>query len=140
MCVTEGMGMFWRKSKRDILKSSYKEHSFLAKYAEIQGEITFVGGFHIEGLLKGNVISHDGILHVHGEVQGDIHVPHAIINGVVLGDLYVSQYLELCSQARITGTVYYNDMEMSMGAQVNGSVRRFEEKPIQQASADEAVA
>ncbi|NNM52669.1 MAG: polymer-forming cytoskeletal protein [Pseudomonadales bacterium] len=132
--------MFWRKSKRDILKSSYKEHSFLAKYSEIQGDITFVGGFHIEGMLKGNITSHDGILHVHGEVQGNIHVPHAIINGVVLGDVYVSQYLELCSQARVTGTVYYNDMEMLMGAQVNGSVRRIEEQPVQHPSVEEVVA
>jgi cytoskeletal protein CcmA (bactofilin family) len=56
----------------------------------------------------------------HGQVQGDIHVPHAIINGTVQGDIHAGERLELAVLARITGDVHYRTLEMAAGAQVNG--------------------
>jgi cytoskeletal protein CcmA (bactofilin family) len=53
-------------------------------------------------------------------VQGEIRVPHAVINGQVQGDVHASERLELAPQARITGDVRYRTLEMAAGAQVNG--------------------
>jgi cytoskeletal protein CcmA (bactofilin family) len=53
-------------------------------------------------------------------VQGDIRVPHAIINGQVQGDIHIDERLELAPQARVHGDVHYKTLEMSAGAQVNG--------------------
>ena len=55
-----------------------------------------------------------------GVVQGEIRVPHAIINGQVHGDIHAGERLELAPEARISGDVHYRTLEMAAGAQVNG--------------------
>ena len=45
-----------------------------------------------------------------------------ILNGSVQGDVYASEHIELAPNARITGNVYYNLIEMAMGAEVNGNL------------------
>ena len=58
-----------------------------------------------------------------GKVSGEIKVPHATINGNVDGDIHTSERLELAEQAVIDGDVYYNLIEMAVGAKVNGGLR-----------------
>ena len=55
-------------------------------------------------------------------MTGDINAPHVIINGTVNGDVYASAHLELAEKASINGSVYYNLIEMAMGASVNGNL------------------
>ena len=55
-------------------------------------------------------------------VQGEISVPSIIINGLVEGDVYSSQHIELAAKATVVGNVYYNLIEMVMGSEVNGSL------------------
>lgn len=106
------------KKKSDL--SAYKDHSFIGTEMRLQGDIEFQGGLHLEGFVQGNIRSSDGCLHLHGEVEGDIEVPNAVISGVVRGNVTVSDHLELSPEARIEGTVAYQRMEMSLGAQVSG--------------------
>ncbi|HUH54337.1 MAG TPA: polymer-forming cytoskeletal protein, partial [Rhodanobacter sp.] len=60
----------------------------------------------------------------HGQVDGEIRVPHAILNGHVTGDVWVTTRLELSAQARIDGNLRYHTLEMAAGAQINGSISR----------------
>ena len=57
-----------------------------------------------------------------GRIEGDVRVPNLILNGAVQGDVYASERVELASHARVTGNVYYNLIEMAMGAEVNGNL------------------
>lgn len=124
--------MFGGNKKKPSGVSNYKDHSFVAPNTEITGDIRFVGGLHIEGKVQGNIHSEDGMLHVHGEVTGEIRVSHILINGVVNGNVYCSEHLELAEKAHITGNVYYKTMEMMLGAQINGSLLRSEtQQPVQ---------
>jgi len=68
---------------------------------------------------------------VHGEVIGEIHVPHIVINGVVRGNVYAGEHIELASKAMVNGNVYYKSMEMMLGAQINGSLL-YSDKPQMQ--------
>lgn len=93
----------------------------------INGDVNFTGGLHVDGLICGNVqVDENGpsalTLSEQGKVEGDIRVPNVILNGTVVGDVYASERVELAPKARITGTVYYNLLEMSMGAEVNGQL------------------
>lgn len=99
---------------------------------EIEGNIVFTGGMHIDGTVRGNVVSDQDqtsalILSDKGLVTGDVRVPNAILNGKVVGDVVSSQRVELYSEARITGTLSYNLLEMAMGAEVNGQLVYVEE-------------
>ena len=60
-----------------------------------------------------------------GTVEGHVRVPFVIISGVVKGDVYADDYVELGPTARIEGDVYYGLIEMAMGAEVNGKLVRI---------------
>ena len=49
-------------------------------------------------------------------------MPYSMLNGVVIGNVHSSEHIELASNSRVTGDVYYNLLEMSSGAQVNGKL------------------
>jgi len=93
----------------------------------VEGDIRFSGGLHIDGTIKGNLVAEPGtetVLTVSekGRIEGDVRVPNLILNGSVQGDVYASERVELASHARVTGNVYYNLIEMAMGAEVNGNL------------------
>ena len=94
---------------------------------EVFGDIRFSGGLHVEGAIQGNVIAeNDGrsllSLNEHGRIEGEVNVPYVVINGTVVGDVHGGEHVELSSKARVTGNVYYNLIEMAIGAEVNGKL------------------
>ena len=104
--------------------------SLVGKKARVLGEIRFSEGLHIDGLIKGNVVSDDdqpATLSVSdsGTIEGHVKVPNVIISGIVKGDVYSCEYVELGPTARIEGDVYYGLIEMAMGAEVNGKLVRI---------------
>jgi cytoskeletal protein CcmA (bactofilin family) len=64
-------------------------------------------------------------------VTGEIQAPHIVIDGVVNGDVTADQRLELASNARVEGNVYYKVLEMSAGAQINGKMVHRDGPPRQ---------
>ncbi len=106
--------------------------TLVGQNTEIVGDVLFTGGLHIDGKVRGNVIAAEGsdsamTLSENGRVEGEVRVPYIILNGEVQGDVYASEKIELAAQARINGNVYYNLLEMAMGAAVNGSLVHQEE-------------
>lgn len=93
--------------------------------AEIVGDIHFSGGLHIDGRVFGNIIADDeskAVLRVSdkGVVEGEVSAPHVIVNGTIIGDVHSSEHLELAAKAAVKGNIFYNTVEMVMGAQVDG--------------------
>ena len=118
-----------RKQKADRLDT------LVGLESEIRGDIVFGGGLHIDGHVRGNVIArNDGVtslvLSERGAVEGEIRVPHVYIDGLVVGDIYAIESVELAEHARITGNVYYNRIEVAMGAEVNGKLIHLEEAGV----------
>lgn len=111
-----------KKATSNYKGNDYKDHSYVARNTEVEGDIRFTGGLHVEGKVTGNIISEDGSVHVHGEVIGEIRVPHIVINGIVKGNVHAAEHIELAAKAMVSGNVYYKTMEMMLGAQVNGSL------------------
>ena len=139
-----------RRNDRNEQKNRNNETSLIARGTSIRGDVRFSGALHLDGSIEGSVTG-DGedamfTLSEHGQVNGEIHVPHAVINGHVTGDVHVTVRLELAAQARIDGDLRYHTLEMAAGAQVNGRIARQAEEaqrnlpaPAQDAGADEAV-
>lgn len=103
--------------------------SLIGRNTELHGDIRFSGGLHIDGSVVGNVIAEADsnsvlTLSEYGTVEGEVNVPNVILNGVVRGDVHSSEHIELASNARVTGNVYYSLIEMAMGAEVNGNLVR----------------
>lgn len=94
----------------------------------IAGDLEFTGGLHIDGSVKGTVKATESnaslTLSQQGRLEGEVHAPHIVLDGVVEGDLYAIEKLELAGNARIHGNVYYNLIEIAVGAEVNGQLIR----------------
>lgn len=93
----------------------------------INGDLVFTGGLHVDGKIIGNVIAEeDGdaliILSEFGQIEGDVKVPNMVLNGEIIGDVFGSNRVELAPKSRINGSVYYNLIEMAIGAEVNGGL------------------
>jgi cytoskeletal protein CcmA (bactofilin family) len=106
---------------------SNKVHTLVGGDTEIRGDISFDGGLFIDGTVVGNVEAKPGtasVLNVSdkGTIEGQVKVPHIILNGTVIGDVYASERIELAAKARVTGNVYYNLIEMAIGAEINGQL------------------
>ncbi len=118
--------------KRNERNHKSHETSLIARGTVIRGDLRFSGNLHLDGRIEGTVLAEgeDAVLTLseHGQVQGEIRVPHALINGHVTGDVHVSARLELAPQARIDGDLRYHTLEMAAGAQVNGRISRVAEE------------
>ncbi len=99
----------------------------IGEQTRLVGDIHFTGGLHVDGTIKGNIISESGSDNVltvseKGRIEGDVHVSNLVLNGAVQGDVHAGERVELASHAKVTGNVYYNLIEMAMGAEVNGNL------------------
>ena len=101
--------------------------TLISSETTVKGDITFTGQLDVEGTVEGSIQagSGDAVLRVvsGGRVSGEIKVAHATVNGKIEGDIHSSERLVLAEQAVIDGDVYYNLIEMSVGAKVNGGLR-----------------
>ena len=99
--------------------------SLIGTAAKIEGNLIFSGGLRVDGEITGNVIAVPGepstlVLSEHGRIHGEISATHLVINGVVNGSVSAAEYMELQSNSRITGDVYYKSLEIQIGAVVEG--------------------
>jgi cytoskeletal protein CcmA (bactofilin family) len=101
--------------------------TLIGKNSRITGDLQYKGGLHVDGEIRGNVQAEDGSdsmlsLSQHGAIRGQVKVPNLTINGTVEGDVHAEKRLELGPEARITGDVYYNLIQIAVGATVNGKL------------------
>ena len=101
--------------------------TLVARDTTVVGNVHFSGNLDVEGLIQGNIIAEEGkdaLVRIidKGRVQGEIRAPSVVVNGFVEGDVYSSKHLELASKAKVQGNVHYNQVEMAIGAEVNGSL------------------
>lgn len=119
--------MFSKGNKNKPKSKSTKIDTLIGQNSELQGDVVFSGGLHVDGIIKGNVSAEPdsgSILSVseRGYIEGEVRVPNIILNGRVLGDVHAAEHIELAEKAQVTGNVYYKLIEMVRGAEVNGNL------------------
>jgi len=151
--------MFGKRQRQPALDLSQLS-SLIAEDVEIVGDLHFTRGLRIDGRVRGHVkgrapespsAAKGGSLLVlsdKGCIDGSVHCCDAVINGTVNGDLVVEQFLELQSGARVSGTIRYRQLQMDVGASVQGQLQRIGDEPpaakvvelVKDKPADKAVA
>ena len=105
-------------------------NTLIGSTTTLEGDIRFTGVLKIDGTIIGNLIAENAesvlILDDEGKIEGEIRVPTMIINGVIKGNVYASDKIDLYPKAQIMGDVHYNLLEMEVGAEVNGRMVREE--------------
>lgn len=121
----------WKSDGKDEVsrpgKAAGTVDTLIGRQSEVTGDVRFAGGLHVDGRIKGKVTAEsdkNAVLSVSesGSVEGDVRVPHVVLNGTVEGDVYASQRLTLSAKAKVNGNVYYKLIEMSSGAMINGQM------------------
>lgn len=120
--------MFKRKSQNH---SGKRIDSLIGAGTTVAGDVVFVGGLRIDGIVKGNVATVNGeagtlVVSEHARVDGEIHVAHVVVNGTVNGPVTAEDFLELQAKAKVTGDLAYRSLEMHTGAVVQGRLRHVE--------------
>jgi cytoskeletal protein CcmA (bactofilin family) len=114
--------MFGRRKQ-----TSTRIDTLLGRTANLQGDLEFSGGLHLDGRVNGNVRStatEGGALSVSetGFIEGRVEVTNIVMNGTVNGDMYARERLVLGGKARVNGNVYYGVIEMAPGAVITGKL------------------
>lgn len=99
--------------------------TLIGRSTVIRGDVLFTGGLHVDGQIKGKVIASTGSastlsISESGSIEGDISVPTLVVNGSVSGNVYVKEKMTLTPNARVIGNVFYNALELQVGAEVQG--------------------
>jgi cytoskeletal protein CcmA (bactofilin family) len=107
--------------------NSMRIDTLLGKAANLNGDLEFSGGLHLDGRINGNVRStaaDGGALSVSesGFIEGRVEVTNIIMNGTVNGDMHARERLLLGGKARVNGNVYYGVIEMAPGAVITGKL------------------
>ena len=121
-------------SKRQPFIKTAQLSTLVADGVEITGDIAFTGGMRIDGRVCGDVSGKRVdtetasllVLSAKGHIEGSVRCGDAVINGTVVGDLDVEHRLELQSDAKVTGTIRYRQLQMDVGATVQGHLLRVE--------------
>lgn len=106
-------------------KTQNRIDSLIGAGTTISGDISFAGGLRIDGEVKGNVHASGEqpgtlVISEHARIEGEISVSRLVINGTVIGPVHAKDFLELQPRARVTGDVEYSNIEMHLGAVVQG--------------------
>ncbi len=114
--------MFGRKQRKHSVIDT-----LVGPNSRVNGDLHFEGGCHIDGTVKGSVSSDPESnsavsISEEGDIEGGVSVSYVVLNGIVRGDVYANQRVELGPTARVIGNVYYNLIEMAIGAEINGKL------------------
>lgn len=98
----------------------------IGKGISLRGDIDFTGGLHIDGNITGNLNSQNErsrlTLSREGNIDGNITVGDAEINGSIKGDVHASGTVILHPDSHINGNVYYGKIEIRSGARISGKL------------------
>ena len=105
---------------------------FVGHGTVLTGETTFQAMLRIDGHLTGQVMSESGTLIVGstGQVDANIMVSAAVINGTVNGDIIATDKLELGRTARVVGNIQTPRLLIEDGAILEGGCTMLKAKEI----------
>ena len=136
--------MLGRKQRRHTVVDT-----LVGANTRISGDLHFSGGCHVDGTVNGSVSADPDSksalsISEGGNIDGGVTVPYVVLNGIVRGDVFATQRVELGPTARVIGNVYYNLIEMAIGAEINGKLVHQPEGQVplleQTAKLDESAA
>ena len=136
--------MLGRKQRRHTVVDT-----LVGANTRISGDLHFTGGCHVDGTVNGSVTADPDSksalsISEEGNIDGGVTVPYVVLNGIVRGDVFANQRVELGPTARVIGNVYYNLIQMAIGAEINGMLVHQPEGQVplleQTAKLDESAA
>lgn len=127
-------------SESDSMARDIKEgrlSGFVGHGTTLTGETEFHAMLRVDGHLIGTVSSDSGtlIIGTNGQVDANVSVAAAMINGTVNGDIIASEKLQLGRTARVMGNIQSPRLIVEEGAILEGSCSMLKAREIQEEDA-----
>lgn len=124
-------------SESDSMARDIKEgrlSGFVGHGTTLTGETEFHAMLRVDGHLIGTVSSESGtlIIGTNGQVDANIMVAAAMINGTVNGDIVASEKLQLGRTARVMGNIHSPRLIVEEGAILEGSCSMLKARETQE--------
>ena len=119
--------MFNKKKPAGIQQT--KLATLIAPDVRITGDLQFSDGLRLDGHVHGNVSGEPGsqtllVLSDRGSIEGNVHGYDVVVNGRIVGDVIADHFVELQSNAHVTGNIDYQQLRMDCGASVDGKLTK----------------
>lgn len=118
--------MFKKKRSVGLLEPTVENfETIIGEATEVHGRIVTDKGLRIDGKVIGNIEAQPDAevsvaLGKTGFVLGDIYAYRVLVAGVVEGNIYAAERVELHSGAEVRGDVTYGQLGIEHGAKLNG--------------------
>lgn len=124
-------------SESDSMARDIKEgrlSGFVGHGTTLTGETEFHAMLRVDGHLIGTVTSETGtlIIGTNGQVDANVMVAAAMINGTVNGDVIASEKLQLGRTARVMGNIHSPKLIVEEGAILEGSCSMLKAREVQE--------
>ena len=99
--------------------------TLLAPGATIEGNLILDHGLSLFGIVDGNLIANEGLLHIGqgGLVKGQVDGDHVRVDGTVEGDIHARGSLEI--NGRVKGNIFYcGTIRLGPSASLEGQFKR----------------
>lgn len=131
-------------SESDAMARDIKEgrlSGFVGHGTTLSGETEFHAMLRVDGNLIGTVTSEAGtlIIGTNGQVDANVSVAAAMINGTVNGDIVASEKLQLGRTARVMGNIQSPRLIVEEGAILEGSCSMLKARETQEEDAVSAA-
>jgi cytoskeletal protein CcmA (bactofilin family) len=90
----------------------------------IKGNVTSEADFYFDGEIEGTIEARRGVVTIgpNGRVMGRIWARHLVVGGVVTGDVFALERLELKGTGSLHGNVWTGGISMAEGSYFKGRV------------------
>jgi cytoskeletal protein CcmA (bactofilin family) len=104
--------------------------SILGEGVELQGELSFVNGIRVDGIIKGKIRSESClIIGPKGSVQAEVNIKKILINGEFRGTIHATDRIEINKDGRVYGELFTPCLIIEAGAVFEGKCNMNEPPP-----------
>ncbi len=121
--------MFNSKANQNLGKSVESFETIIGASLRVDGNLLLRNSVRIDGVVNGNILQddeHEATVAIAkgATVTGDIRAKHVIVSGVLRGNIFSSDRVELLETAFVTGDITYGSLGTQVGARIDGKLRQ----------------
>lgn len=122
-------------TNNDSISREIREGSlsgYVGQGTVLNGEMSFQALLRVDGKMTGRITSENGTLIVgaSGQVEAQITVASAVVNGLIRGDIVASEKIELGRTAQVIGNIQAPRLMMEDGAILEGNCVMLKAKEL----------
>ena len=115
--------VFKKKPKTEKKKvESSKSSLMIGESVTITGMIKAENEVTVQGAIDGDVECNHVTINKSGNVKGSIKTNSMIVEGIAEGELNVDELLNIKSEGKVNGKIFYGEIEIEEGGKLSGEI------------------